>query len=322
MSKQPIKFDLSILVPVMNEEENIVPFINEVSECVSKLSVSYEILFINDGSTDATLAVLCDAQRHYSEVKIVNLSRNFGKEVALSAGLDHSNGRAVIPMDVDLQDPPAVIKELYEKYLEGFDIVVAIRRKREGDSKDKIMFARLFYWFFEKITDTPILKEAGDFRIMSERVVEVIRQMPERSRFMKGIFSWPGYSTSYVNYDRPKRADGLTKFSFIKLWNLALDGMFSFSTLPLRIWTYLGAGLAILSISYMIFTIIKTLIFGIDLPGYASLLSFMLLIGGINLIGIGMLGEYIGRIFIEVKGRPLYVVESVISSEEIEEIPE
>jgi glycosyltransferase involved in cell wall biosynthesis len=315
MPNKSTKLDLSILVPVMNEEDSVLPFLSEVTEHCEDLGVAYEILFINDGSTDATLAILCDAQTNYPMVKIINLSRNFGKEVALSAGLDYANAKAVIPMDVDLQDPPFVVKALYEKYLEGFDIVVAIRQRREGDSADKVIFARLFYWFFQKISDTPIQKEGGDFRIMSERVVKVIRQMPERSRFMKGIFSWPGYKTSYVNYDRPKRSGGHTKFGFIKLWNLALDGMFSFSTLPLRIWTYIGASLAIISILYMIFTIIKTLIFGIDLPGYASILTFMLLLGGINLIGIGMLGEYIGRIFIEVKGRPLYVVESVISSQ-------
>ncbi|MFT5573636.1 MAG: glycosyltransferase involved in cell wall biosynthesis [Cryomorphaceae bacterium] len=314
------KFDLSVVVPVMNEENNIFPFLEEVSKHCLELNISYEILFINDGSTDSTLETLRLSQITYPLVKILNLSRNFGKEIALSAGLDHSNARTVIPMDVDLQDPPSIIIKLYERHLQGFDVVVAIRKKRDGDSINKIFFARAFHWFFEKISDTPISKEGGDFRLMSERVVNVIRQMPERSRFMKGVFAWPGYKTSQIYYDRPSRSDGKTKFGFIKLWNLALDGMFSFSTLPLRIWTYIGAMLATLSIIFMLFTVIKTMIFGIDLPGYASLLTFMLLLGGINLIGIGMLGEYIGRIFIEVKGRPLYVVESIMSSEDNEEV--
>jgi len=305
------KYDLSIVVPVMNEQRAVPVFVDQVSKVCDELTISYEIVFVNDGSTDTTLAALKKAQIMYPSITVVNLSRNFGKEVSLTAGLDHANGAAIMPMDVDLQDPPYLIKELYEKFITGFDVVIAVRSKRNGDSRNKVVSARAFYWLFEKISETPILKQAGDFRIMSNRVVDVIRDMPERSRFMKGIFSWPGFKTTHIAYNRVDRKEGTSKFKFLSLWKLALDGVFSFSTLPLKIWTYLGAVLAIFSIIYMLLTVIKTMVLGVDLPGYASLLTFVLLIGGINLIGIGVLGEYIGRIFIEVKGRPLYVVESV-----------
>lgn len=319
MGSELEKFDLSIVVPVMNEQDTVPLFVEKVSQICLELKVSYEIIFVNDGSTDLTLNTLLDAQARYPSITVVNLSRNFGKEIALTAGLDHVNAQAVIPMDVDLQDPPHVIPDLYNKFIEGFDVVIAVRSKRDGDSRSKKIFARAFYWLFEKISDTPIIKQAGDFRIMSDRVVSVIRDMPERSRFMKGLFSWPGFKTTHIEYERANRTNGDTKFKFVNLWKLALDGVFSFSTLPLKIWTYIGGTLAILSIVYMIFTVLKTMILGIDMPGYASLVTFVLLIGGMNLIGIGILGEYIGRIFIEVKGRPLYIVESVRrSSEQIE----
>lgn len=306
--------DLSIVVPVKNEEVSIEKFLQVVVPSCVELSINYEIIFVNDGSIDQTLQVLREACTQYSHIKVVNLSRNFGKELALTAGLNHSKGNAVIPMDVDLQDPPSLIKTLYEKFCEGFDVVIPIRQQRAGDTRQKRLFAKLFYRAFKTVSDIDIYENAGDFRIMSRRVVDVVETMPERTRFMKGILSWPGFSTSLVYYDRPERAKGQTKWRFTSLWNLALDGIFSFSTLPLKVWTYIGFTLSLVSILYMVFTILKTAIYGIDLPGYASLLSITLLIGGVNLMGIGVLGEYVSRIFIEVKARPLYVVEEVFQS--------
>jgi len=306
--------DLSIVVPVMNEEESVEPFLQATTPFCEELSVSYEIVIVNDGSQDKTLDRLLALRNKNPRLKIISLSRNFGKEVALTAGLDHAVGHAIIPMDVDLQDPPSLIPKLYAKYKEGFDTVVAVRRKRNGDNKSKRFFARLFYKIFGRLSDIKILENAGDFRLISRRVLNVINNMHERTRFMKGLLSWPGFSVTTVYYDRPHRVRGNTKWSFSKLWRLALDGIFSFSTLPLKVWTYIGFILSSISLAFMLYTVIKTIVLGIDVPGYASLLSVMLFIGGINLMGIGILGEYISRIFIEVKARPLYAIDNMYES--------
>lgn len=303
--------NLSIVVPVKDEQDSIAAFLAAVIPPCEALQISYEIVFVNDGSQDHTQDVLIEAGATNSQLKIVELSRNFGKELALTAGLQHASGEAIIPMDVDLQDPPELIEAMYREYQKGFDTVVAVREKRSSDSFAKRFFATNFYRLFEKLSDINVIQNAGDFRLISRRVADVVNQMPERTRFMKGILSWPGFSQSTVSYQRPERHTGETKWGFTKLWSLALDGIFSFSTLPLKVWTYLGFSLAACSVLYMLFTIVKTLIFGIDWPGYASLLSAVLLIGGVNLMGIGIVGEYIARIFIEVKGRPTYVVASL-----------
>lgn len=301
--------ELSIVVPVMNEEACIEAFLNESKPYCEGLSVDYEIIMVNDGSQDKTLEVLLAQRNKNDKLKVINLSRNFGKEIALMAGLDHASGEAIIPMDVDLQDPPSLIPELYKKYKEGFDTVIAVRQERSGDNKSKLFFAKWFYKIFKRLSNIEVFENAGDFRLINRRVLSVIKDMHERTRFMKGILSWPGFSVATIYYDRVPREYGKTKWSFSKLWKLALDGIFSFSTLPLKVWTYLGFILALVSIVFMFYTVVKTLVFGIDVPGYASLLTVMLLIGGVNLMGIGILGEYIGRIFIEVKARPLYVID-------------
>lgn len=311
-----MSIDLSIVVPVLNEQTNIVSFLEQTVPQCEALQLVYELVFINDGSTDQTQVVLIDQISRVPQIKVVNLSRNFGKEVALTAGLDHASGQAVIPMDVDLQDPPELIGELYDKYQQGFDVVIAMRDCRDTDSFTKRFFAKLFHKLFNRMSDIETLEGAGDFRLMSRRVVDVVRAMPERTRFMKGMLSWPGFKTGYVTYDRPARDTGETKWRFSSLWKLALDGLFSFSTLPLKVWTYIGILLSLISVVYMLFTVLKTIVMGVDVPGYASLLSVMLLIGGVNLMGIGIIGEYISRIFIEVKGRPLYVIESVAVNQE------
>lgn len=311
--KEP-SVDLSIIIPVFNEQHCVKPFLDSVVPVCDSLQVSYELVFVNDGSSDETLLYITQALSELPNIKVINLARNFGKELALTAGLDHVIGEAVIPMDVDLQDPPAMISELFKKYQEGFEVVLAVRNKREGDSYSKRLFARGFYKLFKKMSDIDIFENAGDFRIMSRRVVEIVNSMPERTRFMKGILSWPGFKTAQIYYDRPKRVTGETKWNFSKLFGLALDGIFSFSTLPLKVWTYVGFVISLSSIAFMAYTIFKTIAMGVDVPGYASLLVVTLLIGGVNLMGIGIIGEYIGRIFIEVKGRPLYVVENVSES--------
>ena len=303
--------ELSIVVPVKNEKESVEAFIKETTPFCDQVSSQYEIIFVDDGSTDGTLDALLGLHSENPRLKIVSLSRNFGKEKALTAGLDHAKGDAVIPMDVDLQDPPELIPTLYKKYQEGFDTVIAIRRARHGDKKTKKIFAKLFYNVLKHLSEAQIQENAGDFRLISKRVLKVIQGMNERTRFMKGIMSWPGFSIATVNYDRPERLHGETKWRLSNLWKLALDGIFSFSTRPLKIWTYIGFLFAATSIVFMLYTVTKTIVLGVDVPGYASLMSVVLFIGGINLMGIGIVGEYISRIFVEVKARPLYVINKV-----------
>lgn len=314
MSPDQNQVDLSIVVPVKNESLLIDSFVRSVVEQCESLIVAYEVLIVNDGSGDNTLTRLIALQDEIPQLIIINLSRNFGKEIALSAGLDYCSGKAVIPMDADFQDPPELIPELFNKLHSGYDVVLARRSGRKSDVLSKRFFAKLFHWIFKNVSEIKIEADAGDYRILSQRVVEVVRNMPERTRFMKGILSWPGFSTSEVFYERPSRASGNSQWRFPQLVKVGLDGLFSFTTAPLRVWTYLGIILALSSIIYMLFIIVKTIVFGIDIPGYASLLTVVLLIGGVNFIGIGILGEYIGRIFLEVKNRPLYVVESVVRS--------
>lgn len=300
---------ISIIAPCYNEEETIEPFLRRIEEILAQINEPYEIVFINDGSKDNTLNVLLNAKRNFKNIRIINFSRNFGKEAALTAGLDKARGEAVIPIDVDLQDPPELIKELVAKWREGYEVVLAKRADRTSDSFAKRVSADLFYKLNGKISNVDIPNNVGDFRLMSKRVVEALKQLPENQRFMKGLFAWVGFKTTVIEYVREKREAGQSSFNGWKLWNFALDGITSFSTLPLRIWLYIGALVSFLSFLYGSFIILKTLIFGVDLPGYASLAVIMLFLGGIQLIGIGILGEYIGRIYSESKRRPSYIIE-------------
>lgn len=311
------KPNLSIVVPVKNEAKTLDVFLQKIRPVCDELDMSYELVFVDDGSTDSTFDALKEVCRINKNICVVRLSRNFGKELALSAGLDYCQGAAVIPMDVDLQDPPELISDLFAKYQEGYDVVIPVRREREGDSILKRIFAMSFHKIFRRLSDIHIYENAGDFRLISRRVVDVVKAMPERTRFMKGVLSWPGFETTKIEYDRPERSAGMSKWRFSSLWRLALDGLFSFSTLPLKVWTYIGFTLSFTSIVYMFFTIIKTMVYGVDLPGYASMMSVILLIGGVNLMGIGVVGEYVSRIFIEVKARPLYVVDEVINGTDV-----
>ena len=300
---------ISIIAPCYNEEETIEPFLRRIEEILTQINEPYEIVFINDGSKDNTLNILLNAKQNFKNIRIINFSRNFGKEAALTAGLDKARGEAAIPIDVDLQDPPELIKDLVARWREGYDVVLAKRADRTSDSFAKRVSADLFYKLNGKISNVDIPNNVGDFRLMSKRVVEALKQLPENQRFMKGLFAWVGFKTTVIEYAREKREAGQSSFNGWKLWNFALDGITSFSTLPLRIWLYIGALVSFLSFLYGSFIILKTLIFGVDLPGYASLAVIMLFLGGIQLIGIGILGEYIGRIYSESKRRPSYIIE-------------
>ncbi|MCR9223166.1 MAG: glycosyltransferase family 2 protein [Hyphomonas sp.] len=306
---------LSIIVPMYNEEEALGGFFKRVQRVLQTVTPSYEIICVNDGSRDLTLARLRQVAERDERIKVVNLSRNFGKEIALSAGLDHAVGDAVIPIDADLQDPPEVIPLMVAKWRAGAKLVLAKRRDRSTDGWLKRLTASGAYWLFSKLTHPQIPQNVGDFRLMDRDVVNAIKRLPERSRFMKGLFAWIGYEAETVEYDREARFAGETKWNYWKLWNFALDGITSFSSLPLRVWSYLGFGVSLFAMGYLGFTIAKTMIFGLDVPGYASLLSVILFFNGVLLVGIGVIGEYLARIFTEVKARPLYIVSETIGME-------
>ena len=308
---------LSVVVPVKNEEDAILPFVTRVGAILEAIAAEcgWEILFVDDGSTDATLAAIVAANMRDPRVRALSLSRNFGKEAALSAGLDHARGNAVIPMDADMQDPPEVLTEMVEKWREGHEMVFGVRRSREEDSFAKRMTAGLFYRAHNMVSADKIPENAGDFRLMDRKVVDVIRAMPERNRFMKGLFAWAGFRQAAVEYDRAERVTGKTKFNYWKLWTLALDGITSASTVPLRIWSYVGAVVALFAIGFAGWLTIDTMIFGNAVPGYASIMTSVLFLGGIQLISLGVLGEYVGRILTETKQRPLYVVRDTVGIE-------
>jgi len=301
---------ISIVVPCYNEEDVIEIFLQHIEPILDSLDKSYEIIFINDGSTDNTFNVMFDAKEKYKNIRILNLSRNFGKEAALTAGLEHTKGEAIIPIDVDLQDPPELIVQFLEKWEEGYDVVLAKRADRSSDSIAKKLSAEFFYKIHNKISDISMPNNVGDYRLMSRRVIEALKQLPENQRFMKGLFAWTGYKTAIIEYKREVRIAGDSSFNGWKLWNFALDGITSFSTVPLRIWLYLGIIISFFAFLYGSIIIVRTLIFGVDLPGYASLLASVLFLGGIQLMGIGILGEYIGRIYKEAKRRPSYIIEN------------
>jgi len=304
-----IKPFLSIVAPCYNEEAVIDIFLEKIFVVLEQLGCSFEIVFVNDGSRDNTLEVLKAKSKEYAGIRVINLSRNFGKEAALTAGIDAARGEVVVPIDVDLQDPPELILEFVKKYEEGYDVVVGKRVDRTTDTPAKRISAELFYKMHNKISDIEIPHNVGDYRLMSRRVVEELKKLPETQRFMKGIFAWLGFKTAVVEYKREERVAGDTSFNGWKLWNFALDGITSFSTAPLRIWLYVGMGLALIAFLYGSWIIFKTLLFGADTPGYASMITVILFLGGIQLMGIGILGEYIGRIYLESKNRPIYIVE-------------
>ena len=300
---------LSIIVPMYNEEAVLGEFWQTLQPILQSLNRPYEVVYINDGSTDTTLAQLLQLQRQHSQIKIVDFFKNFGKEAALTAGLDYAKGDMVIPVDADLQDPPALIPQLITKWCEGYDEVVAVRASRESDGIVKRNTARLFYKLFNKISEAPIQHDAGDFRLLDRSIVDVILMLPEKNRFMKGLYGWvDSRKRAVVHFHREPRAQGESKWSYWKLWNFALDGITAFSSLPLRIWSYIGAVCSLFSLLYMGILFTRTLIWGTDVNGYPSIMCAVLFFGGIQLLSLGVLGEYIARIYRESKNRPLYVV--------------
>jgi glycosyltransferase involved in cell wall biosynthesis len=302
---------VSLLVPVFNEEESIDLFIEATSRVMERAGLPCEFVFVNDGSSDGTLPRLIERSRGDPRVRVVSLSRNFGKEAALTAGLDHARGDVVVPMDVDLQDPPELIPRFLERWREGYDVVYGVRASRASDTTSKRMTAGWFYRLFNRLSQTRIPENAGDFRLIDRRAADVLRGLPERNRFMKGLFAWVGFRSVGVPYERAPRAAGTTKWNYWRLWNFAIDGLVSFSTVPLRVWTYVGALVALCSFLYALIIVARVILFGIDVPGYASLMTVVLFIGGVQLLSLGVIGEYLGRLFVEVKGRPVYVVDGV-----------
>ena len=302
----------TILVPVLNEEDAILPFIERVEVVLSKLTgYSYDYLFLDGGSTDRTAEVLKEARRKNDRVKIITLSRSFGKEASLFCGLKYATGDAVIPMDVDLQDPPEVIPAFLAKWQEGYDVVYGTRQSRNDESWLKQLTARAFYRAFNAISERPIPKDTGDFRLVSRRVAQAVLQMPDRTQFMKEMFHWVGFRSCAVLYERPERSVGVSKWNYWKLWNFALDGLTASSTLPLRMWTYFGLVFGSCACIYATFIVLRTVLYGVDVPGYASLLCFILFFGAMQMIASGIQGEYIGRILKEVKRRPQYIIDSM-----------
>lgn len=297
---------ISLVVPVFNEEDAIPIFYQAVRKELSEHEV--EIVFINDGSKDSTESIINALAVSDTLVNPLSFTRNFGKEPALFAGLEHATGDAVIPIDVDLQDPIEVIPQLIAKWQEGADVVLAKRTDRSTDGHLKRKTAEWFYRLHNKISSPKIEENVGDFRLMSRETVEHIKLLPERNLFMKGILSWVGGRVEVVEYTRAERVAGTTKFNGWKLWNLALEGITSFSTFPLRMWTYIGLAVAALSFLYGAWMIVDKIIWGNPVRGYPSIMVSILFLGGVQLIGIGVLGEYIGRIYIEVKRRPKYVL--------------
>lgn len=303
---------ISLVVPCFNEESCIETFLEQINEIFMHIpDCCLEYVFINDGSTDGTLEILKNCQRKDKRICIIDLSRNFGKENALSAGLDQARGDAMIPMDVDLQDPPQLIEEMIAKWREGWDVVVAHRADRDQDSWMKRTSARYFYKVHNVFSQQKLPENVGDYRLMDRKVVEALRLMPENCRFMKGLFSWLGFRTTSIDYIRQKRAAGKSKFNTWKLWNFALEGLTSFSTVPLRIWTYIGAFFSLISFLYGAVIFWRTVFFGVDLPGYASIIVVMTFFGGLQLMGIGILGEYLGRTYLEAKRRPVYIIRKI-----------
>ncbi|MEM6599249.1 MAG: glycosyltransferase family 2 protein [Cyanobacteria bacterium P01_D01_bin.36] len=300
--------EISVVVPLYCEESNIDYLFGRLESVLNQLQLTYEIVCVDDGSHDDTLKGLKAQRERNSRIKVIALSRNFGKEVALSAGIDYACGQAVVPIDADLQDPPELIETLVAKWKEGYDVVYAKRRSRQGESWFKKWTANAFYRVIGQMSNVPIPQDTGDFRLLDRRVVEVLIRLPERTRFMKGLFAWVGYQQIEVLYDRDPRYSGETKWNYWRLWNFAVDGIVSFSATPLKVWSYVGITFAMLSFLYGSYLFLRTVLFGIDVPGYASLMVAVLFLGGVQMVSLGILGEYLGRVYEEVKGRPLYLV--------------
>jgi glycosyltransferase involved in cell wall biosynthesis len=303
---------LSVVVPMHDEADVLGAFFERIEAALAPLGIAHEIICIDDGSRDATLAMLVERARFDARVKIIALARNFGKEAALTAGIEAAAGDVVVPIDADLQDPPELIADFLRLWEEGYDVVYGSRADRSSDTTLKRTTARMFYRVFNRVSDTGIPESAGDFRLMDRQVVEALKQLPERNRFMKGLFAWVGFRQIGVPYVRPERAAGTTSMGYVRLWRFAVDGITSFSTAPLRVWTGVGLVAALISFGAAAGVVIRVLVAGRDVPGYASLMVVILLSFAVQMIAFGVLGEYVGRLYQEVKGRPIYVVRAKV----------
>jgi len=299
---------ISIIVPAYNEEAVIPEFYRRVRKAIEQLPYDFRLIFVDDGSTDNTEEIISQLHFEDESVELITLSRNFGKEIAVTAGLDHAKGDAVIIIDADLQDPPELIGSLIEKWCSGYDVVYARRLSRDGETFVKKLTARLFYKVVGLVSHVQIPPDAGDFRLLSRRAVDALLELRERHRFMKGLFAWIGYPQVAVPYHRDPRFAGNTKWNYWRLWNFALEGITSFSIAPLKLATYLGLGVAVFSFTFGAWMILDTLLRGNPVPGYPSLMVVVLFLGGVQLIALGIIGEYLGRMFDETKNRPLYLV--------------
>jgi glycosyltransferase involved in cell wall biosynthesis len=318
MTKTP---DISIVVPFFNESGNIGTFFNELLPVLERLGMSWEVVCVNDGSRDSTFDQLVEINRRQPNVKVIDLSRNFGKDAALSAGLAYARGRAVIPMDGDCQHPPAVIPELIAKWREGYEMVYAVRRTRDYQTFAGRMFSKGFYWLFKNFSDVHLPDGAGDFRLLDRKVVDALNRMPERNRFMKGIFAWVGFRQIGIPFDVHERAVGQSKWGSLNLIRFAVSGIAGFSNFPLRIWGLVGALISMLAFAYIVYRLFRTAIYGVDVPGYESIIITILFLGGMQLFTLGIIGDYLGRVFDEVKGRPLYVVREAIGMDDTPALP-
>lgn len=300
--------ELSIVVPCYNEAAGIEAFWHRLTAAVAPLGLAWEAVFVNDGSSDATLEAISRLPAATGAVQVIDFSRNFGKEAAITAGLDHARGAAVVIIDADLQHPPEIIPEMVRLWRQGTEVVLCRRESRDSDSPLRALLSGLFYKLSSRLFEVKIPRDVGDFRLLDRVVVDALSRLRENQRFMKGLFAWIGFRTQTIEFKVEQRAHGSSKFHFWKLLNFAVDGITSFTTVPLRLWFYVGMALSLLAIGYGLAIIVSALIFGNPVPGYPSIVALVAFLGGLQLIGIGILGEYVGRTYKEVKFRPLYVI--------------
>ena len=299
---------LSVIVPVHNEAEGLVQFHSQISKVMIATGIDYEILYVDDGSADDSVGLLNAMRDSDDRMALIELSRNFGKEVALSAGLDHARGDAVIIIDADLQDPPELIHSFIEEWRNGYDVVYGKRIDRRGETRTKILTAKWFYRTLNYLSDVEIPEDVGDFRLLSRRAVDALISLPERHRYMKGLYAWIGFPQKAIPYVRETREAGESKWTYWRLWNFALEGITSFSDLPLKLATYLGVATSLAAFFYGLFLLVRTMIWGNPVPGYPSLIIVVLFLGGVQLIFLGIIGEYLARTYQESKARALYFV--------------
>ena len=306
---------LTIIIPAFNEENVLPEFHRRLGDALSGEQLKLEIIYVNDGSTDGTLTLLDELANRDKRVSVIDLSRNFGKEIAMTAGLDHASGDAAVVIDADLQDPPELIPKMIAEWRNGYDVVYAKRTARKGEGVIKKFTANAFYRVMQNLGDVRLPKDTGDFRLLSRQALDPLLRLREQHRFMKGLFTWIGYKQTPVYYERDPRYAGSTKWNYWRLWNFAIEGITSFTTAPLKISSYLGLAAAFGSFAYGVFIIVKTLVYGDPVAGYPTLIVVILFLGGVQLLSIGILGEYLGRIFNETKNRPLYLVKKYTPSE-------